>query len=72
MDGPETFDTHKAWSNTSTLSDLSVESSLDLGMSLPSIMGHSGHEMPPMYGQKCGYVWSKIWTLVIASCLYKN
>ena len=55
MDGPETFATHKAWSSNSTLSDLSMESSLDLGMSLPRIVGHSGHEMPPKHDQKCGY-----------------
>ena len=39
--------TYKAWSSDSTLSGLSVDSLLDLGMSLPSIAGHSDHEMPP-------------------------
>ena len=28
---------------------------LDLGMSLPSTMGHNYHEMPPKHGQICGY-----------------
>ena len=46
MDGPETFATHKAWSSNSTLSDLSMESSLDLGMSLPSNVGQNDHKMP--------------------------
>ena len=32
-----------------------MESSLDLGMSLPSTVGHNGHEMPPKHGQICGY-----------------
>ena len=32
-----------------------MESSLNLGMSLPSPAGHSGHEMPPKHGQVCGY-----------------
>ena len=42
MYGPETFATYKAWSSDNTLSGLSTESLLDLGMSLPSTMG-----MPP-------------------------
>ena len=33
----------------------SVESLLDLGMSLPSPKGHNDHEMPPEHGQVCGY-----------------
>ena len=37
----------KAWSSNSILSGLSIESSVDLGMSLPSTVGHSDHEMPP-------------------------
>ena len=42
MYGPETFATYKAWSSDNTLSGLSTESLLDLGMSLLSTMG-----MPP-------------------------
>ena len=38
--------TYKAWSSDNTLSGLSTESLLDLGMSLPSTTGHNGHEMP--------------------------
>ena len=43
--------TCKAWSSDNTLRGLSVESLLDLGMSLPSTMGHNDHEMPPKHGQ---------------------
>ena len=32
-----------------------MESSLDLGMNLPSTAGHNGREMPPKQGQICGY-----------------
>ena len=32
-----------------------MESLLDLGMSLPSTMGHNDYEMPPKHGQICGY-----------------
>ena len=32
-----------------------MESSLDLGMSLSSIMGPNGHEMPPKHDQIYGY-----------------
>ena len=39
--------THNAWSSSSTQSGLPMESSLNLGMSLPSTAGHNGHEMPP-------------------------
>ena len=46
MYGPETFATYKACSSDNTLSGLSMESLLDLGMSLPSTMGHIDHEMP--------------------------
>ena len=31
-----------------------MESLLDLGMSLPSTMGHSDYEMPPKHDQICG------------------
>ena len=55
MYGPETFATYKAWSSDNTLRGLSVESWLDLGMSLPSTMGHNDHEMPPKHGHICGY-----------------
>ena len=53
--GPETFTTHKAGSSDNTLSGLSMESLLDLGMSLPSTMGCKSHEMPPNYGQIYSY-----------------
>ena len=46
------FATHKAWSSDSTLSGLSVDSSVDLGMSLPSTSGHSDHEMPQSVVEK--------------------
>ena len=49
--GPETFATYKAWSSNNTLSGLSGESLLDLGMSLPITTGHNDHEMPPKHGQ---------------------
>ena len=39
--------TYKAWSSDNTLSGLSVESMLDLGMRLPSPVGHNDREMPP-------------------------
>ena len=32
-----------------------MKSSLDLGTSLSSAMGHSGHEMPPKHSHFCGY-----------------
>ena len=32
-----------------------MESLLDLGMSLPSTVGHNDHEMPPKRGQICDY-----------------
>ena len=32
-----------------------MKSSPDLGMSLPSTMGQSGHEMPPKYGWVCDH-----------------
>ena len=53
--GPETFATCKAWSNSGTLSGLSMKSSLNLGMSIPNTMRHSGHKIPPNHGQMCGY-----------------
>ena len=34
---------------------MSMESSLDLGMSLPSTARHSGHEMPPKHSQTSGH-----------------
>ena len=39
--------TYKAWSSDNTLSGPSVESLLDLGMSLLSTAGHTDHKMPP-------------------------
>ena len=47
--------THNAWSNNSTQSGLSMESSLNLGMSLPRPEGHSSQEMPPKHGQIWGW-----------------
>ena len=32
-----------------------MESSLDLGMSLPNTVGHNDHEMPSKSDQICGY-----------------
>ena len=46
MYGPETFATYKAWPSDNTLSGLSMESLLDLGISLPSTVGHNDHECP--------------------------
>ena len=75
MYGPETFATYKAWSSEKTLSGLSMKSLLDLGMSLPSIMGHNYHEMPPKHGQICGYegTWlTECWPLPAASTKIKS
>ena len=47
--------TYKAWSSDNMMSGLSMESLLDLGTSLPSIVGHNDHEMPPKHGQISGY-----------------
>ena len=47
MYGPETFATYKAWSSDNTLSGLSTESLLHLGMSLSSTVGHNNPEIPP-------------------------
>ena len=62
--------TYKAWSSDNTLRGLSVESWLDLGMSLPSTMGHNDHEMPPKHGQICRG--PADWKLALASCLYED
>ena len=40
------FATHKAWASDRTLSGPSADSSVELGMSLPSTSGHSDHEVP--------------------------
>ena len=45
------FATRNAWSDKSTQSGLSMESPLNLGMSLPSPTGHSGQEIPSKHGQ---------------------
>ena len=48
---------------------------LDLGMSLPSTMGHNDHEMPPKYGQMCGYEGALLtgsWPLPAASTKIKS
>ena len=73
--GPETFATYKAWSSDNTLSGLSMESLLDLGMSLPSTVGHNDHEMPPEHGQICGYKGTLLtgsWPLPAASTKIKS
>ena len=73
--GPETFTTHKAGSSDNTLSGLSMESLLDLGMSLPRTVGHSDHEMPPKHGQICDYegAWpTESWPLPAASTKIKS
>ena len=49
--GPETFATYNAWSSNNTLSGLSVESLLDLEMSLPITTGHNDLEKAPKHGQ---------------------
>ena len=68
------FATCKIWSSNNTLSDLSMKSSLDLGRSLSSTMGHNCHEMPTKHGQICGSagtLLTGIWHL-LASYLYKD
>ena len=64
----------KAWSSNSTLSGLSVESSVDLGMSLPSTVRRNGHDMPPNHGQIYAYEGALLTCrhLALASCLYKD
>ena len=52
-----------------------MESSLDLGMSLSSIMGHDGHEMPPKHDQIYGYEGALLtgsWLLPAASAKIKS
>ena len=73
--GPETFATYKAWPSDNTLSGLSMESLLDLGMSLPSTMGYRDLEMPPKHDQICGYkgaLLTEIWPLPAASTKIKS
>ena len=75
MYGPETFATYKAWSSDNTLSGLSIESLLDLGMSLSSTKGHNGHEIAPKHGQICGYEGALLtgsWPLPAASTKIKS
>ena len=64
--------TYKAWSSDNTLSGLSTESLLDLGMSLPSTAGHNDHEMPPNHGQIMTIKGPCDWKLALAICLYKD
>ena len=48
---------------------------LDLGMSLPSTMGHNYHEMPPKHGQICGYEGALLtgsWPLLAVSTKIKS
>ena len=52
-----------------------MESLLDLGMSLPSTVGHNDHEMPPKHGQICGYEGALLtgsWPLPAASTKIKS
>jgi len=58
-----------------TLSGLSMESLLDLGMSLPSTMRHNDHDMPSKYSQMCGYeeaLLTASWPLPAASTKIKS
>ena len=60
---------------TTLLSGLSIKSLLDLGMNLPSTMGHNDHEMPPKPGQICGYEGALLtgsWPLPAASTKIKS
>ena len=71
----ERLATYKAWSSENTLSGLSMKFLLDLGMSLPSTMGHNYHEMPPKHGQICGYEGALLtgsWPLPAASMKSKS
>ena len=70
----ERLATYKAWSSDDTLRGLSVESLLDLGMSLPSTVGHHDHEMPPKHGQICdeGALLTGSWPLPVASTKIKS
>ena len=55
---------------TTHWSGLSMESLLDLGISLPSTVGHNDHEMPPKHGQISGYEGTLLtgnWHLPVAS-----
>ena len=66
---------YKAWSSDNTLSGLSMESLLDLKMSLPSTAGHSDHEMPSKHDQICGYeraLLTESWPLPAASTKIKS
>ena len=52
-----------------------MESLLDLGMSLPSTVGHNDHEMPPKHGQTCDYegaLLTESWPLPAASTKIKS
>ena len=67
--------TYKAWSSDNTVSGLSVEFVLDLGMSLPSTAGHNDHETPSKHGQICGYEGALLtgsWPLPAASTKIKS
>ena len=51
-----------------------MESLLDLGMSLPSTVGHIDHEMPPKHGHICGFegaLLTRSWPLPAASAKIK-
>ena len=70
----ENFAAYKTWSSDDTLSGLSMKSLLDLGMSLPSTVGHNDYEMPPKHGQICGYEGALLtgsWPLPAASTKIK-
>ena len=52
-----------------------MESLLDLGISLPSTVGHNDHEMPPKHGQIFGYevsLLTRSWPLPAASAKIKS
>ena len=52
-----------------------MESLLDLGMSLPSTVGHNDHEMPSKYSQMCSYEEALLtgsWPLPAASTKIKS
>ena len=75
MYGPETFATYKAWSSDNTLSGLSMETLLDLGMCLPSTVRNNDHEMPLKHRQICGYEGSLLtgsWPLPATSTKIKS
>ena len=60
---------------TTHVSGLSIESLLDLEMSLPSTTGHNDHEIPTRHSQICGYegaLLTESWPLPAASTKIKS